>query len=76
MMVSTPTTGQIMEIAMQDTVASYRRLDELPELKLPVHVPRIPGYRPGADENLCSGWYLKTEISSGPPGLRDQHWRK
>src|SRR5271170_6771047 len=54
---------------MQGTLASYRRLDELPEPKLPVRVPRTPGHRPNADENPYNGWYWKTDISSGTPGL-------
>jgi amidase len=45
---------------MQETLASYRRLDELPEPTLPVRVPRTPGHRPGADENPYNGWYWKT----------------
>jgi hypothetical protein len=40
---------------MQGTLASYRRLDELPEPKLPVQVPRTPGYRPSMDENPYNG---------------------
>ena len=47
---------------MQGTLASYRRLDELPEPKLPVRVPRTPGHRPNVDENPYNAWYWKTEI--------------
>ncbi len=31
---------------MGGSIASYDRLDELPEPKLPVKYPRMPGYRP------------------------------
>jgi amidase len=36
---------------MDEALASYRRLDELAEPKLPVKYPRTPGHRPGPDEN-------------------------
>jgi hypothetical protein len=51
-----------------DTLISYRRLDELQEPKLPVVVPRTPGYRPDAAENPYNGWYWKTDISGGGTG--------
>src|SRR4051812_44474169 len=54
---------------MEQTLVPYRRLDELPEPTLPVHVPRTPGYRPGAEENPCNGWYWKTDIASGKQDL-------
>ena len=40
---------------MAGSVASYNRLDELPEPKLQVKYPRGPGYRPGAGENRFNG---------------------
>jgi amidase len=36
---------------MTGSIASYARLDELAEPKLPVKYPRAPGYRPGPEEN-------------------------
>jgi amidase len=54
---------------MQNTLAPYRRLDELTEPTLPVVVPRTPGHRPTASENPYNGWYWKTDISDGRPGL-------
>src|SRR5262245_40658425 len=35
---------------MVGPIASYARLDQLAEPKLPVKFPRDPGYRPGPDE--------------------------
>ena len=35
---------------MAGSIASYARLDELAEPKLPVKYPRVPGYRPPAEE--------------------------
>ncbi len=54
---------------IQQTLVSYRRLDELVEPTLPVSVPRTPGYRPQREENPYNAWYWKTDISSGKPGL-------
>lgn len=54
---------------MAGSVASYNRLDQLPEPKLPVKYPRTPGYRPGADENPFNAWYWKTEIKGSDKGI-------
>src|SRR5947209_7668695 len=54
---------------MAGSVASYNRLDQLPEPKLPVKYPRTPGYRPGADENPFNAWYWKTEIKGPDQGI-------
>jgi amidase len=54
---------------MQGPIASYARLDELVEPKLPVKYARAPGYRPSADENPYNGWYWKTDIPGAPSGL-------
>ena len=47
---------------MAGSIASYARLDELVEPKLPVRYPRDPGYRPPAEENPYNAWYWKTHI--------------
>ena len=36
---------------MEGTIASYHRLDDLDEPKLPVKYPRSTGYRPPPEEN-------------------------
>jgi len=54
---------------MLGTIASYNRLDQLPEPKLPVKYSRGPGYRPGAEENPWNAWYWKTDIQGSNKGL-------
>ena len=54
---------------MAGSIASYNRLDQLPEPKLPVKYPRTPGYRPGADENPFNAWYWKTDIKGSGKGV-------
>ena len=47
---------------MEGTIASYHRLDDLDEPKLPVKYPRSPGYRPPPEENPYNAWYWKSEV--------------
>ncbi len=54
---------------MAGSIASYNRLDQLPEPKLPVKYPRLPGYRPGPEENPYNAWYWKTEIKGSVKGI-------
>jgi amidase len=54
---------------MAGSIASYARLDELPEPKLPVKYPRDPGYRPPAEENPYNAWYWKTNITGAKGGV-------
>ncbi|HEV3041477.1 MAG TPA: amidase [Candidatus Angelobacter sp.] len=54
---------------MAGSIASYNRLDQLAEPKLPVKYPRTPGYRPGAEENPFNAWYWKTEIKGSSTGI-------
>lgn len=51
------------------TIKSYRRLDHIPERKLPVNYPRTPGWRPTAAENPLNGWYWRCEIEGASSGL-------
>ena len=54
---------------MEGTIASYHRLDDLAEPKLPVKYPRSTGYRPPPEENPYNAWYWKAEVkgkSNGP----------
>jgi amidase len=53
---------------MAGSMASYARLDELAEPKLPVKYPRTPGYRPSEQENPYNAWYWKCEIKGAPGG--------
>ena len=54
---------------MAGSIASYNRLDELPEPKLPVKYARAPGYRPSAEENRFNAWYWKTNIGGAASGI-------
>lgn len=54
---------------MSGAIASYKRLDMLPEVKLPVVAPRDKGYRPDAAENPYNGWYWRTDIRHTTKGL-------
>lgn len=54
---------------MAGSVAAYDRLDQLAEPKLPVRYPRLPGYRPSAEENPFNAWYWKTEIKGSEKGV-------
>ena len=49
-------------------IASYNRLDQLAEPKLPVKYPRAPGHRPSPEENPLGAWYWKTSIKGAPSG--------
>src|SRR5438093_311504 len=53
---------------MADMLASYTRLDELPEPLLPVTYPRHPGFRPQPAENPLGAWYWRTELKGAPSG--------
>ena len=54
---------------MAGSIASYNRLDQLAEPKLPVKYARTPGYRPGTDENPFNAWYWKAEIKGSATGI-------
>lgn len=53
---------------MAGTLASYQRLQELPEPSLPVKYPRAPGYRPDRDEDPLNAWYYKCAIKGARRG--------
>ena len=53
---------------MTGSMASYARLDELAEPKLPVNYARTPGYRPSEQENPYNAWYWKCDIKGAPSG--------
>lgn len=54
---------------MAGAIASYARLDEMAEPKLPVKYPRLPGYRPDQAENPFNAWYWKTDIAGAKGGV-------
>ena len=54
---------------MAGTLASYARVDELIEPKLPVKYPRAAGYRPPPEENPHNAWYWKCEITGAADGV-------
>ena len=54
---------------MAGSIASYRRLDELAEPKLPVKYPRLPGYRPEEADNPFNAWYWRCDIKGAETGL-------
>ena len=53
---------------MAGVIQSYHRLDDLVEPKLPVKYPRMPGYRPSAEENPHNAWYFKSEVKGKAKG--------
>jgi len=59
---------QIFLKFIEGTLASYRRVAELPEPKLPVKYERNPGYRPSPQENPLNAWYWRCSIKGAPTG--------
>ncbi len=53
---------------MAGSMASYKRLDELVEPKLPVKYERVPGFRPAPEDNPHNAWYWKCEIKGAAKG--------
>jgi amidase len=53
---------------MAGVLASYRRLDQFDEPRLPVKYPRTPGYRPPSSENRLNAWYWKCSIKGADGG--------
>ncbi len=49
-------------------MASYERLDQLPEPSLPVKYPRTPGHRPSPQDNPLNAWYWRSEIKGASEG--------
>ena len=54
---------------IEPIMASYERLDQLPEPELPVKYPRTPGYRPSPEENPLNAWYWRCDIQGAESGL-------
>ncbi|MDD9911223.1 MAG: amidase [Ahrensia sp.] len=53
---------------IEDTLSSYRWLEDVQEPKLPVIVPRSPGQRPPLAENQLGAWAARCNISTGSGG--------
>ena len=49
-------------------MASYERLDQLPEPTLDVKYPRTSGYRPAPEDNPLNAWYWRSEIRGSDSG--------
>ena len=49
-------------------MASYERLDQLPEPALPVKYARTPGHRPSPEDNPLNAWYWRSEIKGADSG--------
>jgi amidase len=62
------TEAESYQTCMQGPIASYRRLEELPEFRPPVKYPRAPGYRPAAKDNPFNAWYWRCHIEGAPSG--------
>jgi amidase len=61
--------AQSYQALMQGPIGSYRRLEELPEFRLPVKYPRATGYRPAARDNPYNAWYWRCHIEGAPSGI-------
>ena len=53
---------------MGGTIASYDRIDDLVDTKLPVKYPRTPGHRPKQADNKYNAWYWKSEVQGKKRG--------
>ncbi|MBM3484746.1 MAG: amidase [Alphaproteobacteria bacterium] len=58
---------------MRGAMASYRRLEEIPEYRPPVKYKRDPGHRPSAAENPYNAWYWRCRIEGAPSGPLKGH---
>jgi amidase len=64
-------TVEIAELAeiTEATLSAYDRLDELPDVRLPVKYPRTDsGYRPIGEDNPHNGWAWKCSIEGADTG--------
>ena len=49
-------------------IGAYNLVANMPDELPPVKYPRVPGYRPGAEENRHNAWYRKTSVKGAPNG--------
>ena len=52
-----------IEVIAESLAATYQRLSEIPDPKLPVKYPRTPGYRPVGEDNPDNAWQVNTLLS-------------
>lgn len=53
---------------IEPVLASYHRIEELPEPNFPIRYPRNFGYRPSREDNEFGAWYWKSEIKGAKTG--------
>src|SRR3989442_8783698 len=54
---------------MGAALASYERINQLPEPSLPVRYARAGSYRPGPEEKPLNAWYQKCSIKGASSGI-------
>jgi amidase len=54
--------------ALAPSFAAYNIVDRMADEKPPVTYPRLPGSRPGAEENAHGAWYVKTTVEGAASG--------
>jgi amidase len=59
---------EVFAQAITDSLASYRRVWDLPEPKRDIKYPRAAGYRPSGDENPLNAWYWRCSIKGASEG--------
>ena len=53
---------------LEDTVAAYDIVDQLPDEPPPLRYPRTPGCEPREEDNPHNAWYVRTTIEGAPHG--------
>jgi amidase len=59
---------QSFQTLMTPILQSCGRLEQLSEPSLVVRYPRLPGFRPGPDQNPLNAWYWKASITGAESG--------
>lgn len=59
---------EVFRSAIDETLRSHDRLEQLVEPRLEVKYPRLPGYRPPAEENLLGAWATKCSVKGADYG--------
>ena len=54
--------------AMKPLIEGYHAVDAMADELPEVRYPRLPGYRPGSDENPHNAWYWRTDIKGAAEG--------
>nr|XP_054760348.1 amidase-like [Lytechinus pictus] len=53
---------------IEGNIEKINETEDIPEPRLPTKYPRLPGYRPGKEENAYNAWYWKCEIKGACDG--------